>query len=327
MSNEIEKAYINKFRSGFADAFQQSNSRFRPFVEIERQAAEFEFYDRIGLATRMQQVTTRYGKNPINDVPHERRRIALKDWDWGMPVDEKDLIRVATDPSNAYTQAAVKEANRQVDDIIIAGAFAPAYTGKNGETAVNFVSTTSEKITVGAVSNVNSQVVAGTKYAVTAGSYEGVDVAKNFVLAGSSADSGLTLAKLKAYRSTLLKLEAIEQDTVINLHIAAQQFQDLLGIDEVINSDYATRKALAEGSITTFAGYRFIHSERLPLVNGVRQCIASLPMAIKLAIAKDIDVQMWRLTERKNIPYIYLKMSMDATRFWGEVLGRINCVE
>jgi hypothetical protein len=327
MSNEIEKAYINKFRSGFADAFQQSTSRFRPYVEMERQAAEFEFYDRIGLATRMQQVTTRYGKNPINDVPHERRRIGLKDWDWGMPIDEKDLIRVATDPTNAYTQAAVKEANRRVDDIIIAGAFAPAYTGKAGETAVNFVSTTAGKITVGAVSNQNSQITTAGKYTVTAGNYEGVDVAKDFVLSGADADSGLTLDKLKAYRTTLLKLEAIEQDTIINLHIGANQFQQLLGIEEVINSDYATRKSLAEGNVTTFAGFRFIHSERTPVVNGVRQCIATLPMAIKLAIAKDIDVQMWRLTERKNIPYIYIKMTMEAVRFWGEVTGRINCLD
>jgi hypothetical protein len=325
MSNEIEKAYINKFRAGFADAFQQSTSRFRPYVEIERQAAEFEFYDRIGLATKMQQVTSRYGKNPINDVPHERRRVALKDWDWGMPVDEKDLIRVLTDPSGSYTQAALKEANRQVDEIVVAGAFAPAYTGKNGENVVTFVPSVSGKINVGAVSNVNSHIATAGFWNLATGSVEGVDVAVDFVTTGSPASSGLTLDKLKSYRTTLLKLEAIEQDAVIDLFLPAEGFQQLLTIDEVINSDYATRKSLAEGNVTTFMGYRFIHSEKLPRSGGVTQCIALAGRpAIKLAIAKDIDAQVWRLTERKNIPYIYVKMTMEAVRFWGEITGRIN---
>ena len=41
-----------------------------------------------------------------------------------------------------------------------------------------------------------------------------------------------------------------------------------MNIDEVINSDYAYKKALADGTISNFHGFRFIHTERLALSQG-----------------------------------------------------------
>jgi hypothetical protein len=137
-SNEIEKAYINSFKAGFEQAFQQSTSKMRPYVETVRQASEFDYYDRIGLADDMNLVTTRYGDNPMSEIPHDRRRIGLADYDQGKAIDEKDLIRVATDPTSAYMSALVAAGNRKIDDLIIAGLTATAYTGKAGGTQVNF---------------------------------------------------------------------------------------------------------------------------------------------------------------------------------------------
>ncbi len=151
-------------------------------------------------------------------------------------------------------------------------------------------------------------------------------MAKNYT-GTTGADSGLTLVKLKAVREAMMKLDAISQDEVLNCVITTKQFQDLLGINEVINSDYATRKALAEGSVTTFMGFRFIHSERLPLAAGVRSCFVFKPKAFKLAIAKDLKADMWRLPNKKNIPYLYIPLSMGGSRMWGEVLARVQCVE
>jgi len=273
----------------------------------------------------MQQVTTRYGDNPMSEISHDRRRIGLGDWDNGKAIDEKDLIRVATDPTNAYTQALVASANRKLDDNIITGFTAPAYTGKAGATAVNFASTTSGKVTVGSDSDVQTRIVAGT-YLAREPATEGIDVAKNYPGA-TAAVTGLTLLKLKAVRTTMLKLEAIEQDEILNCFIAAKQFEDLLGIDEVINSDYAVRKSLAEGQVTTFMGFRFIHCERLPLASGVRSCFVFKPRALKMAISQDITANMWRLPGKKNIPYIYVKLGMGTTRMWGENLARVQVTE
>ena len=115
----IETSYKNMFKEGFEQAFQQSNSRLRPYVEVESQASEFDYYDRVGLADDMSEDTQRYGDNPVNEIPHDRRRIGLRDFELGKPIDEKDLIRVVSDPTNAYTTAMVASAHRKVDDLII----------------------------------------------------------------------------------------------------------------------------------------------------------------------------------------------------------------
>lgn len=273
----------------------------------------------------MVQVTTRYGDNPISEISHDRRRIGLADYDQGKAIDDKDLIRVATDPTNAYTQALLASANRKVDDVIISGLTATAYTGKAGATSVAFVTTASGKVSVGAVSDVQTRIVAAT-YVAREAATEGIDVAQNYTNT-TPASTGLTLVKLKAVRTTMLKLDAIEQDEILNCFISARQFEDLLGITEVINSDYAVRKSLAEGNVTTFMGFRFIHCERLPLAAAVRSCFVFKPRALKLAISQDIMGDMWRLPEKKNIPYVYVKLGLGTSRMWGENLARVQCNE
>lgn len=298
----------------------------RPYVETERQSTEFEYYDRVGLAEDMQQVTTRYGDNPMSEIPHDRRRIGLGDWDQGKAIDEKDLIRVSTDPTNAYTQALLASANRKIDDLIIAGLTADAYTGKAGGTTVTFAGTNSGKVTIGAVSDVQTRFANGTYVARTTGNVEGIDVAKDYTGA-AAADAPISLAKLKAVRTTMLTLDAITQDETLNCFISAKQFEYLLGINEIINSDYAVRKSLAEGRVTEFMGFRFIHCERLPITSGVRSCFVFKPQALKLAISTDITADMWRLPEKKNIPYMYVKFGLGSARMWGEVLARVRCTE
>jgi hypothetical protein len=105
----------------------------------------------------------------------------------------------------------------------------------------------------------------------------------------------------------MLRLHAIDQDEVINCFVGAQQLDDLLNIDEVINSDYSVRKNLAEGNVTSFMGFRFIHTERLPLSTGSdgneRRIIVSLPRALKLSTGEGLKGDMWRDPSKKNAPY------------------------
>lgn len=331
MSNQIETHYINMFRSGIATAFQQTESLFRNFVETGSQTAEFDFEDRVGIADDVAEVNTRYGVNPIMDVPHDRRRTHIRDFEWGKPIDPKDLIRVATDPTNVYTQAGLAAHKRKMDDRIIAGLVAPAYTGKEGENAVNFVGTTSGKITVGAVSNQAGHIVADSRYAVTAGLNEGIDIAKNYTGA-AAADAGLTIAKLKAIKSTMMATLAITDQTqfpTINAFLGRKQWDDLLGINEIVNGDYnVTKGRLERLEVTEWGGFRFMLSERLPLVEaGVRGCLFFMPKSGKLKIGTDITADMWKLPDRKNIPYVYIKACYDFTRFWGECTARVRCVE
>lgn len=341
--NAIETSYVAAFREGFEQAYQQSESKLQPYFEQETQNSEYQYFDRIGTAEAMSEVTTRLGNNPTSEITHDRRRIGLKDYELGKYVDEKDLKRVVTDPMNAYTQALLASGKRKLDDIIIDKYFGSAETGKTGGTTKTFVvdrnSENSTGIILGADTtdggnitttyhgdnNPNGILVEGTA------NTEGFTIGSNYVSSGSAAESGLTLDKLRAARNIMLRLHAIDQDEVINCFVGAQQLDDLLNINEVINSDFSVRKNLAEGNVVSFMGFRFIHTERLPLSNGSdaneRRVIVSLPKALKLSTGEGLKGDMWRDPSKKNAPYIYYKLCADASRMWGEVSGEIRCAE
>ena len=344
-SDQINTAYVESFKAGFEQAFQQTESKLQPYFEQESQNEEFQYFDRIGVAEAMEEDQTRYGDNPTSDISHDRRRIGLRDYELGKYIDEKDLKRVLTDPMNAYTQALLASGKRQIDDIIIDKLFGAAYTGRSGGTEVTFSraadTTRDTNITIGNLSKNDANPIVDTYDATTkkngieivAGNTEGFSIGANYdeTPDGSTTPLGLTLEKLKAARRTMLRLEAIGQDDVVNCFLTSTQFNDLLGIEEIINSDFAVREALAEGSVTTFMGFRFIQTERLGLTtdnNGdERRVIVATPKALKMSVGTALKGDVWRVPAKKNIPYIYFKLCAEASRMWGEVTGEIRCVE
>ena len=330
-SNAIETAYINMYKKGFEQQFQQFDTRLAGYYTPVPQASEFDFYDRIGLAEELEEVTTRYGDNPMSEIPHDRRRIGLRDWDQGKAMDPKDLVRLASDPTNAYITALKGAAHRKMDKIVIGRIFDVAYVGKSGEQAVNFVGTTTDKITVGAMSAGTSRPITTTgKFALTAGDYEGVDINVSYDLTTTGTATGLTLDKLKAIRLTAERLEGIQEGDMLDMWITANQASQLLNIAEMVNMDYTTRAALQEGRVTQFMGFNFRRCEFL-LGSGTagdpRQCIVSRPDTMKVAYSKNLTFDMWKLTAKKNIPYMYLSLGMDAVRMWGETAFRVNCLD
>jgi len=327
----INNAYVQAYKEGFEQAFQQTESKLQPFFEQESQNEEFQYFDRIGVAEDMTEDATRYADNPNSEITHDRRRIGLKDYELGKYVDEKDLKRVLTDPMNSYTQALLASGKRKIDDIIISKFFGEAYSGKSGATTKEFALGTGnindDLVYVGAGSS--SGITTAGKFSVVAGANkEGFSIGSNYVDSGTSAASGLTLAKLRAARTTMLRLQAIDQDEVVNCFVSAKQIDDLLGITEVVNSDYAVRKSLVDGNVTSFLGFRFIQTERLPQDDaGARRVIVATPKALKLSIGTALKGDVWRVPAKKNIPYVYFKMCAEASRMWGEVSGEIRCAE
>ncbi|BAQ92455.1 major capsid protein [uncultured Mediterranean phage uvMED] len=324
----INDAYVQAYKAGFEQAFQQSESKLQPYFESETQNEEFQYFDRIGTAEAMSEDATRYGDNPNSSITHERRRIGLKDYELGKYVDEKDLKRVLTDPMNAYTQALLASGKRKIDDIIIDKFFGTAYVGKSGGTNRDFVAGVALENEAGILVGAKSagDITTAGDYTLATGETEGFSVGADY----GSQGSGLTLAKLRAARRTMLKLHAIDQDEIVNCFVSAKQLDDLLGITEVVSSDFAVRKSLAEGSVTTFMGFRFIHTERLPLSVGdgdERRCIIATSKALKLSTSTALKGDVWRVPAKKNIPYVYFKLAAEASRMWGEVAGEIRCNE
>ena len=161
---------------------------------------------------------------------------------------EMKICPSASDPTNAYVTALTAAAHRKMDKILDA-IFGTAKTGKSGGTSVSFVGTNSDKITVGSISaGVSRPITTAGNYVLGGSDTEGIDIAVDFVADGAAANSGITLDKLKAARFTMERLEAVDADETLDCWITSSQAEQLLGIDEVINSDFATRKALARRS-------------------------------------------------------------------------------
>lgn len=292
----IDAALVQSYRSNIEIMFQQKGSRLRNTVEQESQKAEFDFYDRIGPVEAVK-VNTRHGDTPLIETPYDRRRIALEDYDWADLIDKKDKLRMLADPTSSYVQNAVYALGRAQDRSIIAAATGTAYTGKTGATLVTFPAAS--------------------------------DIAVNYVEAGTASNSNLTIGKLRRVRFLLTSKEAIdeESDEVITAVVSASQIQSLLRTTEVTSADYNTVRALADGKIDTYMGFKFKRTELLVVTANIRECLFYPMSGIKLANGIDITVEVDRLPGKRYSVQVYVCGSFGASRMWEEKVIRVKCDE
>ena len=147
-SSAIETSYIQLYNDGFQQQFQQMDTRFAKYFDVVSQDSEFQYYERMGVGDELVSDNVRYADNPVSEISVDRRQIGLDDYHQGKYVEMKDLIRLASDPTNAYVTALTAAAHRKMDKIVLDAIFGTAKTGKSGGTSVSFVGTNSDKITV-----------------------------------------------------------------------------------------------------------------------------------------------------------------------------------
>lgn len=244
MSTQITTAMRNQFSEDVYHLAQQKVSRLMPTVMVEDQKSEFEFYDQIGTVEAVER-TSRHADTPFTEVPHARRRIGLRDWELGEIIDSQDKLRMAFDPAGRYVQAFGYSMGRRMDQVIIDAFFANADTGKTGATSVAFPA--------------------------------GNQIAVDYVETGATANSSLTVAKLRRARELLLDGEAAEDTEELYICCAQREITSLLRTVEVGSRDYNEIQPLVNGQLDTFMGFRFIRvaSGRLPVDGSNNRRIAA----------------------------------------------------
>lgn len=295
MSFTVDTALVNTYKANIEVKFQQKQSRLRPFVRYESQHAEFDFYDRIG-PTEAVEVVGRHQDTPLVGTDHDRRRVALRDFDWADLIDKKDRIRMIADPTSAYTVNAVMAMNRRMDDVVIDAAFATAYAGKQGETSIAFPA---------------GQVIAST-----------------YVESGSAAASNLTIGKLRRARYLLDKAEAANDDEAdLAIVVDPSQVQSMLRTTEATSADYNTIKALVNGQIDTFMGFKFVKSNRVKINGNVRDCIVMEKQGMLLAVNEEVDVDVGPRRDKRMSTQVYVQGHFGSTRMWEEKVIKLQCDE
>ncbi len=296
MSAQVTESMVQQYGTNFRTLYQQKMSRLAPWCQMEPNiVGQSKSVERVGKAEAYD-ITSRGADTKYVEVPHSRRWLDLQDKGWAELVDELDKIRMLADPTSPYAALAVMALNRAKDDIILTAARGNARTNV-GLTALP----TSQKIAVGAA-NLTLAKLLTTKEILDTNE---VDDDASMAMDGQS------------------KNEESARVIVVN----AKMLTNLYGTTEIKSVDYNSVKALADGAINTFLGFRFVRSERIAkdatattgyAVAWSRSCIA-------LGLGKDIVSSIDVLPGKNYSAQIYARMSIAATRLEDEGVVEIAC--
>jgi len=139
--------------------------------------------------------------------------------------------------------------------------------------------------------------------------------------------AGLTLDKLIEAKE---KLDAndVDPDEARYMIVTSKQMSNLLNLEKVTSSDYASIKALVQGQIDTYLGFKFLRTERLGLdSNSDRQVLAFCQSGIGLAVGSDVSTRISERADKNYATQVFLSMTIGATRVEDEKVVEIACNE
>jgi hypothetical protein len=274
--------------------YQQRLARLRPWCQIESGiVGQSKSVERMGKAEAYD-ITSRHADTKFVEVPHSRRWIDLQDKGWAELVDKLDKVRLLADPTQGYAMQAVNALNRQTDDIIINAARGNARTN----TGLSVLPTT-QKIAVGGA-NLTLAKLLTTKEILDTNE---VDDDASMAADGQSAN------------------EQTARVFVVN----SRMLTNLYGTTEIKSVDYNSVKALAQGAIDTFLGFKFVRSERLPkdATATTGYALAWSRSCIALGIGQEISTSVDRRPDKNNAWQVFADMSIGAARIEDE--GVVEC--
>ena len=139
--------------------------------------------------------------------------------------------------------------------------------------------------------------------------------------------AGLTQAKLVSAKK-ILDQNSVDPSIQRYIVVSPEQIEDLLNITSVTSADFNTVRALVQGEVDTFVGFKFIVSNRLNTdSDGNRQVIAFAGDGIKLAVGKDVTGRIDERSDKSYSTQIYYCMDIGATRMEEEKVVEIACTE
>jgi len=296
MSFQITEAMVQQYGANFRLLYQQKTSRLAPWCQMEDGiVGQSKSVERLG-ATSAYDITSRHADTKFVETPHSRRWIDLADKGWAELIDKLDKVRLLADPTQGYAAMANAALNRAKDDVIIAAARGNARTNA-GLSALP----STQKIVHGSASLTLAKLLT-TKEILDSNE---VDDDESMQADGQSTS------------------EAAYRVIVVN----SKMLTSLYGTTEIKSVDYNSIKALSEGKIDTFLGFKFVRSERIPkdasattgyALAWSRRCMA-------LGIGQDINVSVDKRPDKNNAWQVFADMSIGAARLEDEGVVEIAC--
>lgn len=285
-------AFVKQYSDTITMLAQQFDSKLSACVMVDNSfKGEKKFYDQYS-SDSFTEIISAYADTPTDIPNHQRRAIVPRYFVSNTLEDPKDALQMLIDPKSAYMQAKQAAANRKKDDLIISALGGTALTGQEGTTSTAFDS--------------NNQI------AVTYGS--------------GTSNSGMTKAKVLRARKILADGDVEAEDRYAVASPA--QFEDLLNLTEVESSDYNVVKALVQGEINTWVGFRWIESTRLTTDGSShRLCYFWQKKGMQMAIQKDVEGRIDPRPDKNYAMQVYMRLCFNATRLEEARVVEVACAE
>ncbi len=298
MSDQVGTAFVKHFEDAITLEPQQEEPRLWVNGMTKNvPAGEEAFFERIGLVAATKQ-QGRHAKTRQFDTPHTRRQVEMFTYDHADFIDRADLRRMKVNPSSSYVKTFRNAFNRAKDDAFIAASIADAKVGKTGSGTAAF----------------------------TAGN-----------ILGASADTGLSLDKVLNANQILDAGEWPRIDRFIATSaLSRRQFMtEEVGSAQFFpggSADFGDKRALQVGTISQYAGFNWIPSERLLLDHdGVTELDRSIMAwhkdAMGTATLSDIFVDIGPRRDLQLTNQIYVEMDIGVTRVAESGVVDLRCDE
>lgn len=296
--SQIDTFYPTMFETSWSQVLQQMESRLLSAVTRADFTGKRKSFNLVN-DSEATDILVRKGDTPDGEFDGSKYWLFQRAKEKVTTFDEFDqnLLGTIVLPTSDEVQSHAMAFNRAQDDVVIAAFDATRYIGEDGTTTDSFLSAQS----IGATYNDE----------------------------GSPASVGMTISKLRRAKYLMDTAEVPDSDRY--LVYGSQQVQDLLRTTQITSADYNTVRALVDGKIDTFLGFKFIRSERLPIgtVSGtadIRSCFAFHKSGIKLSISER-KTRMDILPNRRHALQIRSTMMLGAVRTENEKVVRIYCDE
>jgi hypothetical protein len=168
----------------------------------------------------------------------------------------------------------------------------------------------SQAFAMAALRNIDDVIIAAALGAAATGETgTGSEDATPKILTGNP----LTLAHLLDIKKTMDAAEVPDGDR--HIVMPASGFEDLLVLSTVTSADFVTVKALVQGDIDTYLGFKFHRSERLAGAGtSTADCFAWHKSGIKLAVGMDTRGEIDRLPTKRYSTQVFYSHTIGAVR-------------
>ena len=171
----------------------------------------------------------------------------------------------------------------------------------------------------------DSIIAAATGTSKTGASGAGdTDMISGNIIAHGSAD--LTVAKLIQAKK-ILDEGSVDASIARYIAVAPAQVEALLGTTQVTSSDFSNIKALVQGEVDTFMGFKFIMSTRLAVASNIRTCFAWAEDGVKLAVGKDVMAKIDERADKSYATQVFYCSTFGSTRMEEAKVVSVLCDE